>query len=407
MARLLKTPFAVAFGVTAALTLGLLLLREARSPFPAVRQVSGDAGAAYIDARRDVAHGGDALASALVSGLDWLARHQYAEGMWSARSFAQMCEGRVCLGRGEDEHDLGVTALAVLAMLESGRVRPKYEDSARRALAWLARRQDEGGCFGPRVGKYMYGHAVATLAFARAYPVLGEALYKHHAARGIRFLEMARNPGWAWRYGIRDGDNDTSVTGWVGAALLAAASPEVDIPVDPRAPEGIYRWLDEVTGDRYYEVSYRRRGGGGASVRGVNDHYERNEGLTAVAVWLWGRSGNPRDGARARVGARRLCGDLPLWNSDATTVDFCAWFAGTRALAACGDPALWGPWSGRVRRLLVAHQRKFNEGCSHGSWDPVDKWGCEGGRVYATAMNLLTLGVADGARVPAPPPSTP
>ncbi len=393
-----KRPFVVAFAVTATLSLGALLLRDARRTprDPVPPRHAGEA--AYVDARRDVAHEGDALPHAVLGALDWLARHQYAEGLWSARSFAQLCEGRACLGRGEDEHDLGVTALAALAILESGRARPKYEDCARRALQWLARRQDEGGCIGPRAGKYMYGHAIATLAFARAYPVLGEAIYKHHAARGIRFLEMARNPGLAWRYGVRDGENDTSVTGWAGAAFLAAASPEVDIEVDPRALEGIYRWLDEVTGDRYGEVSYRRRGGGSASVRGLNDHYERNEGLTAVAVWLWLRSGDPRHASRARVGARRLCGGLPVWDGDGTGADFSAWFAGTRALAACGDPALWDPWAARVRRLLVSHQRKFNEGCAQGSWDPADKWGCEGGRVYATAMNLLTLGAADGAR---------
>ena len=32
-------------------------------------------------------------------------------------------------------------------------------------------------------------------------------------------------------------------------------------------------------------------------------------------------------------------------------------------------------------------------GCANGSWDPVDRWGFEGGRVYATAINALTLEV--------------
>ena len=29
----------------------------------------------------------------------------------------------------------------------------------------------------------------------------------------------------------------------------------------------------------------------------------------------------------------------------------------------------------------------------HGSWDPVGAWGSAGGRVYATAINCLTLQV--------------
>ena len=30
---------------------------------------------------------------------------------------------------------------------------------------------------------------------------------------------------------------------------------------------------------------------------------------------------------------------------------------------------------------------------SCGSWEPIDRWGGEGGRVYATAINALTLEV--------------
>ncbi len=386
-------PFIVSFALAACLSLWGLLERDGRraaasNPSPPVA-----AGAAYVDGRADVAHAGDALEVSLQAALSWLARHQYPEGMWSARSYAQMCEGRVCVGRGADEHDVGVTALAALAILDSGRARPRHEDGVRRALAWLAARQDAEGCIGPRSGKYMYGHAIATQAFARAYPVMGEAIYKHHAARGVRFLESARNPGLAWRYGIRDGQNDTSVTAWAGAALLAASAPDVDIAVDPSAFEGIRRWLSEVTGERYGEVSYARRGGGGASVRGVNDHFEPNEALTAAALWLRLRMGAPAGSPEVRAGLRRLSWDLPVWSDGAGGVDYWAWHAGARALAAAGDDGLWTAWSSRLRRELALHQKRFNEGCASGSWDAVDKWGCEGGRVYATAMNVLTLGL--------------
>lgn len=393
-----RLPFALSAGISALLGLwGLLSLDAPRPPAAAAPAPHGEDDAAFVDGRPDVAHPGSALRHSVAAAVDWLERHQYSEGPWSARSFAQMCEGRVCTGRGDDAHDVGVTALAALAILESGLPRERVARSAPRALAWLASQQDAAGCFGPRAGKSMYGHAIATLAFSRAYAVLGEAIYKHHAARGVRFLEMARNPGQGWRYGVRDGETDTSVTAWAGQALLAASAPEVDVRVEPYALDGIRRWLDEVTCDRTYAVAYMRRGGGGASVRGVNDHFERNEGLTAMALGLRLGLGDDPSRPELREAAQRLAAGLPVWNADGTSVDFAAWLAGTRALAAYGDPGLWKAWSGRVGRVLASRQRRFNEGCLAGSWDPQDKWGGEGGRVYATAANLLTLGIVHRA----------
>jgi hypothetical protein len=389
-----RLPFVLSAGISALFGLwGLLSIDPPRRPAPVRPDPAGAEEAAFVDGRPDVAHAGSAVRPAVASAVGWLERHQYAEGLWSARSFAQMCEGKVCAGRGDDAHDVGVTALAALAILESGLPRERIAASAGRALSWLAAHQDVSGCFGPRAGKSMYGHAIATLAFARAYSVLGEPIHKHHAARGVRFLEMARNPGQGWRYGVRDGETDTSVTAWAGLALIAAGSPEVGIGVDPYALDGIRRWLDEATCERTYATAYMRRGGGGASVRGVNDHFERNEGLTAMAMGLRLGLGAERSGPEIREAAQRLAAGLPVWTAEGTSVDFSAWLAGTRALAAFGEPALWSSWSGRAGRLLGAHQRKFNEGCPAGSWDPVDKWGGEGGRVYATAANLLTLGI--------------
>lgn len=396
-------PFILSAMISLGAGLWVLLLSDGRPAALPGGRAPGANGTAFVDPRSDVPHAADVLSRSALGAVDWIRRHQYPEGMWSARSYTQMCEGRVCVGRGGDEHDVGVTALAVLALVESGLPRARFEEPARRGLAWLARRQDESGCFGPRTGKYMYGHAIATLAFARSYPVLGEGIYKHHAARGVRFLELARNPGMAWRYGVREGENDTSVTAWAGAALVAAASADVEIEVDRYAFEGIRSWLHEVTGERHFETSYMRRGGGGASVRGMNDHFERGEGLTAMSLWL--RLALPgADRAHSDLGAqaRRLGCSLPVWVQEGTSVDYSSWFAGTRALAAWGDPDLWEAWSGRVTRLLVGHQRRFNEGCLAGSWDAVDKWGAEGGRVYATAMNLLTLGIVRRAPKAAP-----
>jgi hypothetical protein len=339
-----------------------------------------------MDPHVDVAHEGTALETSLRFALQWLKRHQHPQGVWSARFFGQMCEGEGCAGGGADEFDVGTTSLAVLAELEAGALQSRYEESARKGLKWLEAQQGLDGCFGPSSGKFIYGHALATLAFARACTVLRAEEFRGAAVRGARFLKQARNPGCAWRYGIRDGENDISVTLWAASALLACAAPEVGVPVEPRVFEGIRRAVSQATSEWTHETSYPRAGDLDA-----DPHFERNEGLSGSAVWLRLRSGLDPANSEVRAVARRLGWSLPCWNQAGTTVDYVAWYSGTRALSDYGDPELWGAWSGNVRRILVSHQRKYAEGCNCGSWDPVARWGRGGGRVYATALNALTL----------------
>ena len=49
------------------------------------------------------------------------------------------------------------------------------------------------------------------------------------------------------------------------------------------------------------------------------------------------------------------------------------------------------PW---IPEFLETDEAAPGKSCDDGSWDPaVDKWGSIGGRVYATAINVLTLEV--------------
>ncbi|MBI3855527.1 MAG: terpene cyclase/mutase family protein [Planctomycetes bacterium] len=389
MSRLAGRPFLWSAAITASLSFSGLWVGDS------LRPEAASSPNAFMDPRMDVAHDGSALESSLRFALQWLKRHQHPEGMWSARSFGQLCEGAVCAGGGADEHDVGATALAVLAILESGPMRGRFEVSARRGLEWLADQQGLDGCFGPSSGKFMYGHAISTLAFARGCAILGDEEFRPRAMRGARFLKQARNPGYAWRYGLRDGENDTSVTAWAGAAMIACSAPEVGVTLEPRLLDGIRRALGQATSDWTHQTSYRRSGGGEAEGR-----FERNEGLTACAVWLRLRMGVDRGAPEVREAARRLGWSLPCWNDSGSSVDFTAWYAGARALAAYGDPELRDAWNANARRILVSHQRKYADGCGCGSWDPVDRWGVEGGRVYATAINALTLGILHSRSTP-------
>jgi hypothetical protein len=55
---------------------------------------------------------------------------------------------------------------------------------------------------------------------------------------------------------------------------------------------------------------------------------------------------------------------------------------------------MWKKWNEPMKNALVPNQKTGKDGCKNGSWDPdQERWGAEGGRVYAVAINALTLEV--------------
>jgi len=68
--------------------------------------------------------------------------------------------------------------------------------------------------------------------------------------------------------------------------------------------------------------------------------------------------------------------------------DFIYWHFGALAMSQL-DGNWWKTWNDPLREALLPRQKR--DGCETGSWDPDDAWGAEGGRVYATAINVLTL----------------
>lgn len=355
---------------------------------------------------------------AVLDAGEWLVRHQFPEGCWDAGRFYFGCSGVPCAGRGQAEYETGVTALATLAILRSGACdfaaasrtggapdlgdggqAGRFTRAAQGGLDDLLRAQDGGGAVGPRGGaRFLYGHALAALAFCEGYRWSGDARYRAAARRALCVLEAARAPCGGWRYAPAGADADTSVTGWALDACQAAAG--IGLPADPDAARAALGWVDHVTDPLDFRVGYTRRGSAGASLRGVNDHYGANETCTAIGLFIRGLAGETASHPAVLGGIRRLARDLPRWEPG--RIDFYYWYHGTRALA--GLEAAGGPcrraWAAAAGRALVAHQvwetdSAFGRGapanCARGSWDPVDKWGAEGGRVYATALNALTL----------------
>ena len=160
-------------------------------------------------------------------GLTYLADSQQGDGSW-----------------GDFTDRNGVTGLCLMAFFAGGEDPNygRYTGNVRRALRSIIRSQD------PRTGYIpdkMYSHGFATLALAEAYGAVDDTLLwedrrPSESQRSIgAALDLAvrccvasqnKNPFGAWRYYADSSDADTSVSGAVLVALLAARNAGIHVP---------------------------------------------------------------------------------------------------------------------------------------------------------------------------------
>jgi hypothetical protein len=345
--------------------------------------------------------------SAVIAALKWLAHHQGADGGWGAESFQNQCTGGHCGGIGAKDYDTGITALSLLAFLGAGFTqlskdelsdpidpsrKLRFGEVVKKGLQWLLAHQDPEGCIGERGMKYMYNHTVAALCLSEAYGMTASSPLKDPAQKAIDFIVAAQNPGKGWRYAAKCGDSDTSVSGWAIMALKSAELSELTFP--RTAYEGALNWLDEATETNgYARVGYNARATGKVYVPGKNEQFDHHESMSAVAVmsriFMQKKKSEPKLNA-----VNLLVSDLPEWKTN--KIDFYYWYYTSLALFQYDGPdgALWKKWNEPMKNALVPNQHTGKDGCRNGSWNSdVDRWGFEGSRVYATAINALTLEV--------------
>jgi hypothetical protein len=346
--------------------------------------------------------------------LRWLAAHQSADGGWEAAGFDQWCDGKPAAGPkpdgvGKASYDVGVTGLAILAFLGAGytnRSEGPYGKVVSNGLRYLRNLQDAEGCFGSRAtGHYVYNHAIAALALVEAYGMTGSAVYKSPAQKALDFIAVSRNPYLAWRYGVKPGDNDTSVTGWMTMALKSArminagevlAGKPPLLQIDEDAFDGITSWLNKATDPDTGRVGYQLRGTGPARPVELVDKFpgDKSEAMTADGMLtriLLGEK--PKTSDVIQKGATLLSELPPTWNSNDGSIDFYYWYFGTLAMFQVGGD-LWKAWEAALKTAVVDHQRQDTDYCQYkGSWDPIDPWGPDGGRIYSTALMAMACEV--------------
>jgi hypothetical protein len=298
------------------------------------------------------------------------------------------------------EYDTGLTGLCLLAFLGAGYThlsRDVYDGISfgqvvKKAQLWLFANQDTDGCLGGRSApKYMYNHTIAALALCEAYGMTSAPPIKEPAQKGIDFIIAAQNPGMAWRYTSRSGENDSSVTGWAVMALKSAEISGLSVPASGYA--GARAWLDEVTAADN-DVGYNSKDSvGQVVVPNKNDGYADHDSLVAIAIMSRIFMDKKKEDPRLKGGVARLLKDLP--SLDGPKMDYYYWYYASLALFQYDGPGgpMWKTWNEPMKNTLVTNQKTAKDGCMNGSWDPIDRWGFEGGRVYSTAVNTLTLEV--------------
>jgi hypothetical protein len=334
---------------------------------------------------------------AVMAALQWLKHHQSPDGRWDGGAFDAQCKMNRCDGPGDSAFSTGVTGLSLLAFLGAGETHQtgSCRTTVKNGLKWLRDVQDSEGCFGPRTSQhFLYNHACAALAMTEAYGMTGSRVFKEPAQRGVGFVLKSKNPYLAWRYNYPpDGDNDTSVSGWMVMVLKSAIMSELD--VEKAAIKDAVSWVEKMTEPEFGRTGYQQRGGPPARTNEMMQKFpaEKSESLTAVGILIRIFAGHtPKDDEFIIKGADLMKKKLPKWDVDAGTIDFYYWYYASLAMFQVGGDH-WKAWNEAMKTAIIDHQRMEADRDERGSWDPIDCWSPEGGRIYATTLNCLCMEV--------------
>jgi len=312
-----------------------------------------------------------ARAEAVVDrGLAWLVTAQEGNGRWDAKRHG-----------GKWWCDVGVTALALRALLARGPAGLEGDrgKAAEGGTAFLESAQASDGCFGTTESQHFhYNHMLALHALAEMAATTGSPARRAALEKGRDFLVGTQNQGAGWRYVIRGGENDTSLTARGLASLCAVLDAGVDVP--GHATAGALAWVREMTDPESGRTGYVMAGGSSARPEGMHDRFpaEHTHAMTAAACLVRALLGQDPEEVLRQVG---LIEQIP---PSARYPDFYYWELGASASAAALGyvPRAWYAKLVEVAEKLVQQS---------GDIQPCDPWSPDGGRVYATAMVVLAL----------------
>ena len=327
-------------------------------------------------------------------GLAWLAEHQFEDGGWQFDLEQHPSCAGYCRDSGSYASTTSATGLALLCFLGAGYTHQegKYVEVVGKGLDYLKSHmemtthggdlRDNGGDMGFGFTRglnrrrsnddTMYSHGIATVALTEAYAMTHDSALREPAEAAIKFIINAQYDDGGWRYNTAwetRGPGDMTVTGWQLAALKSGLLAGIDVPYDVwrRASDFLDR-LEIDDGARFTYVAGERA----------------TAATTAIGVLCRMIGGAPRDSRPLLRGTARIGDQRPQQNN----VYFI--YYASQVLHHLGG-RWWEKWNPQMREYLIESQA--TEGHELGSWYFEEQHSSSGGRLYTTAMAVMTLEV--------------
>lgn len=313
----------------------------------------------------------------------WLKAHQAEDGSWDADGFGSLCPKEdPCGAAGEPGQEVATTAMAVLALLGAGSdyASGHHQQASALGVRWLfAAQNQETGMIGLKgTAPNLRAHTLASLALIETYARSDSALLGRRSILAINAILSARNQQGTWSTDAWHDDSD--LTGLVLLTLRAAL--EVDLL------NGHESVLDKGLAELLIQVNTNTKIAKPAGPKNASP------ALTALALFCQVRT--QAGGTSGATAATKLCDDLfgqapPAWLPEEPSVqrdqDMYVWHYRAQAMFQVGGKS-WKAWDRQLRDALGNSQ--VESGHSKGSWNPFGSGAIRGGRVYATALMILT-----------------
>jgi hypothetical protein len=341
--------------------------------------------------------GTPATEGAVDRGLEWLAKHQEADGHWDTMKYgAQEKPQGACT---KETLDVGLTGLALLAFLGAGHTERvgKYKENVIKGLKWLKEKQEyESGLY----CKWNYGHSMAGMAMAEAAGMGRIQDTKESAQKAVDASVALKSKSTTsersgWNYSVpeicdRTG-GDMSNSGWAMMFLKSAKVAGLKVPAE--SIEGINAYLSACETEKHDKDGY----GGHKYAYGADKVYaeQKNRGYIAILGRLFfGTPANEvEDGTKYMIQIRGLPSSGLVadgaWKDGAGVDLYYDYYMTLITFQVGGD--MWQKWNEALKNAIPKMQLKGGD--NDGSWEPRGAFSEHWGRVGQTALSILCMEV--------------